>query len=328
MIHKSYLIEDNIELLKNNLILFYGENLGLLDDFKNKINSNSKNKVLKYSQDDILKDENLIINEIKNLSLFEEEKIFFIQNANDKILNFVNKILHEIKDNKLYIFSNLLDSRSKLRSFFEKQKGVDVVPCYPDNELTIKKIISKNLKGFSGLTPVIISTIIDSCSCQRTKLYNEIKKIKSYFQNKSIDIRKLTELLNLKEDDDINLLRDSALTGNNSKTNKLLQSMIIEPEKAAYYVSMFINRFLKLKEIITIKSKNIEEVVNNMKPPIFWKDKPILIEQAKVWNDKKLYMAINKTYDTEYIIKSNSQIDKKIIIKKLIIDVCILANAA
>ena len=130
MIHKSYLIEDNIELLKNNLILFYGENVGLLDDFKNKINSNSKNKVIKYSQDEILKDENLIINEIKNLSLFEEEKIFFIQNANDKILNFVNKILHEIKDNKLYIFSNLLDSRSKLRSFFEKQKGVDVVPCY------------------------------------------------------------------------------------------------------------------------------------------------------------------------------------------------------
>ena len=328
MIHKSYLIENNIELLKNNLILFYGENVGLLDDFKSKINSNSKNKVLKYSQDEILKDENLVINEIKNISLFEDKKIFFIQNANDKILNFVNKILHEIKDDKIYIFSNLLDSRSKLRSFFEKQKKVDVVPCYPDNELTIKKIISNNLKEFSGLTPTIINTIIDSCSCQRTKLNNEIEKIKSYFQNKNIDIKNLTELLNLKEDDDINLLRDSALAGNISKTSKLLQSMIIEPEKAAYYVSTFISRFLKLKEIITIKSKNVEEVVNNMKPPVFWKDKPILIGQAKVWSDKKLYMAINKTYDTEYIIKSNSQIDKKIIIKKLIIDVCKLANAA
>ena len=36
MIYKSYLIEGNIDLLKENIILFYGENLGLKDDLKNK----------------------------------------------------------------------------------------------------------------------------------------------------------------------------------------------------------------------------------------------------------------------------------------------------
>ena len=37
MIYKSYLVEQNIKVLKNNLVLFYGENTGLINDFKDKI---------------------------------------------------------------------------------------------------------------------------------------------------------------------------------------------------------------------------------------------------------------------------------------------------
>ena len=37
MIFKSYLVEENIEVLKNNFTLFYGENLGLQDDIKKNI---------------------------------------------------------------------------------------------------------------------------------------------------------------------------------------------------------------------------------------------------------------------------------------------------
>ena len=34
MIYKSYSIEQNINKIKNDLVLFYGENLGLMGDFK------------------------------------------------------------------------------------------------------------------------------------------------------------------------------------------------------------------------------------------------------------------------------------------------------
>ena len=44
MIHKSYLVEENFKILKNNIVLFYGENLGLIHDFKNKIKKKNKIK--------------------------------------------------------------------------------------------------------------------------------------------------------------------------------------------------------------------------------------------------------------------------------------------
>ena len=46
MIHKSFLVEDNINLLKNNTALFYGENTGLINDFKKKITE----EIHKYSK--------------------------------------------------------------------------------------------------------------------------------------------------------------------------------------------------------------------------------------------------------------------------------------
>ena len=42
---------------------------------------------------------------------------------------------------------------------------------------------------------------------------------------------------------------------------------------------------------------------------------------------KKINYILNLTYNLEIDAKSNSQIDKGIILKKLLIDICCLANA-
>ena len=41
----------------------------------------------------------------------------------------------------------------------------------------------------------------------------------------------------------------------------------------------------------------------------------------------KLKTAIVKTYNAEIVIKSNSEINKNLLIKKLLLDICLLANA-
>jgi len=98
MIHKSYLLEQNIKLLDNNIVLFYGENLGLINDLKKKLIENNKIKILKLTQDEIIKNQNIIFNEINTNSLFEDQKIILIDNVSDKIL----KIIEEIEQ---FIFS-------------------------------------------------------------------------------------------------------------------------------------------------------------------------------------------------------------------------------
>ena len=328
MIYKSYKIEEDIELLSNNISLFYGENLGLVDYFKNKIIFNyKKDKILRFNQHDILNNENRFFDELNNISLFSEKKIFLIQDVNDKLLKIFDEVLLNTNENKIFLFSGILEKKSKIRNFFEKEKLLNIIPCYQDSDLSMKKLINASLKNYSNLTPNVINVILENCGNDRIKLNNEINKIKCYF-TKKIDYVDLKKLLNAKEDNDFNLIRDSSLNGNINRTNKLLSSLIIEREKMIFYISTINLRLEKLKEISRQKLNNIEDTISNLKPPIFWKDKPVYIEQAKIWNSGKLDDALNKTYTAELKIKSNTSIDKKTILKKLIVDICILANAA
>ena len=330
MIYKSYLIEEDINLLKKKIVLFYGENLGLKIDLKNKIKYiNKKASILNYNQEDILKDEELFFGEILNLSLFNEKKIFFINEATDKIFHIIEEIEKKINNHEIFLFSEILDKKSKIRNYFEKRSNLAAVACYSDNEIGIKKIIQSKLKDFSGLSSQNINMLIENCGLDRSRLKNELEKIIMFFNKKEIDSENLEELLNIKVNDNFNILKDEAMNGNKNKTNKLLGDTILEREKNILYINMINQRLIKLLTIIDIaKSSNLETAMSEIKPPIFWKDKPIFMTQIKKWNTAKIKKILNKTFNLELTIKSNSFIDHGLLIKKLLVDMCDLANAS
>jgi DNA polymerase-3 subunit delta len=328
MIYKSYIVEQNISNLENNLFLFYGENLGLKNDLKNIIKSNNKDsEIVKFSQEEILKNENLFFNEISNISLFAKKKIYFIEQANDKLLDIIKEVVPKIDTQKLFFFSEILDKKSKIRNYFEKSELYGAVACYPDNEISLKKKILDRLKGFDGLTTNNINLLIENCNFDRSKLDNELTKVLTYFQNKRLDNKKLEELLDIKINDNFNNLKDEAFNGNNIKTNKLLSDTVIDPEMNIFYLSLINQRLSKLLQIsVESKTSNIDDAINRIKPPIFWKDKPSFTIQSKKWGSQKIKSTLSKTYNLEVLLKSNSVINKNILMKKLIVDICKLAN--
>ncbi len=327
MLFKSYVVEKNINIINQNLVLFYGENIGLKNHFKYTLKKNNNFESLSFNQDDVIKNKNLIINEISNISLFGKKKIIFIDQVNDKLLNLTKEILSIVGENKIIFFSEILDKKSKFRGFFEKNESCAAVACYPDNEITIKKIILERLIGFEGLSTQNLNMIIDNCKLDRVKLNNELEKIITCFKNKVIVTEKLQNLLNIASNEDFNMLKDAALNGNKIDTNKLLNDTFLEPDKIVYYLSVINHRLNKLKEINNIKgSNNLEDKINNLRPPIFWKDRNIFVNQAKLWNSDKIKSMLKETYDLEVKFKSNSNINKNILIKKLIIDICECAN--
>ena len=328
MIYKSFLLEQNINNLKDNITLFYGENAGLKKDLQKKIKSNLPNseKII-YFQDEILKKPDSFFNEIVNASLFEKEKIIFIYQTNDKILDLVKLLETKDINKKIFLFAELLDKKSKLRSYFEKTKNLGIVACYNDNETILKKIIFTKLAKYEGLSSENINAIIENSNLDRIKLNNELDKIQTYFKDKKINRSQLLSLLNLNENDNFDSLRDAALSGKNIITNKLLNFTLIENDKTVFYLNNINQRLNKLNEILLINSKSIEQSVNEIKPPIFWKDKPSLVEQTKKWNLEKIQIVLKKTFDFEIKLKTNSTVDKNVILKKLIVEICNIANA-
>ena len=324
MILKSYIVEQNLDVLNNyQAVLLYGENDGLKEDIKNKLKMHEQDsEIINFFESEIIKKKTILYENIINESLFNENKIIFIQSATDKILNEITESLEKNSKNiKLYIFSDNLDKKSKLRNQFEKGKNIAAFPCYADNERTLINYISKELKNFKGLTGEIINIIIANSSLNRKIIQNELVKIKSFFLNKEINKIQLLEILNIRNDISFEEIRDAALIGKKDKTNQLLSEIDILNENSFFYLNNLNYRIFKLIEIQKANAvfNNYEKTLETIKPPIFWKDKPNYLQQLKKWNLEKLNRMANRIGDIENLMKKNTQIKNEIVIKDLLI---------
>ena len=328
MIYKSHLIEKKINSVKENVILFYGENYGIKKDFKEKIRKTNKDcEFLLFDQKNILENSSILYDELYNTSLFEKNKVLFLENVNDRILDVIQDVHLNLDNQKIYLFSDILEKKSKLRNFFEKSDKCAVIPCYIDNEVTIKNLILEKLKGYDGLTAYNLNLILNHVSLDRIKLNNEIEKIIAYFIDKKVKTRELSILLDVNLIDDFNFLKDEALSGNKEKTNDLLSDTVLEDDKVIYYLTLINQRLNKLYQLKKSKDLNLETAISKLKPPIFWKDKPRLMIQAKKWDENRLKKVLEKTYNIEKMIKTNSFLNKQIILKELVINICDTANS-
>ena len=104
--------------------------------------------------------------------------------------------------------------------------------------------------------------------------------------------------------------------------------MNFEAEKKLLYLTIINQRMMKLSELLKLKRQNsIESAIDSIRPPIFWKDKPHFINQAKKWDLNKIKKVLGITYKLELKIKADSSINHILLIKNLMVNICLLANS-
>ena len=81
MLFKSYIIEKNISIVNQNLILFYGENIGLKNYFKYALKKNDDYESISFNQDEVIKNK-------KNRTKLRP--LFFINISFDLIFQNIN----------------------------------------------------------------------------------------------------------------------------------------------------------------------------------------------------------------------------------------------
>ena len=308
MILKSFEIK-KLNLNINHLILFYGKNEGLKSETIN-ILIKDKNKISNYEEKEILDNENNFIENILSKSLFDQEKIIIIKRATDKILKIVEILnLKNLEDVTIFINSDNLEKKSKLRSFFEKDKRLVCVPFYPDNDQTLSKLAYNFLRNKKiSISSSNINLIVNKCSGDREKLINELEKIENFSKNgKKINSENISKLINLSENHSISELIDNCLAKNKKKIISILNENNFSNEDCIMITRSFL---IKAKKLLTLSilfesNKNIDLTISSAKPPIFWKEKEITKQQIYKWKPKNIKKLIYALSETELQIKKN-----------------------
>ena len=76
-------------------------------------------------------------------------------------------------------------------------------------------------------------------------------------------------------------------------------------------LSTKVQRLIKIKESED-KLSTIDNLINSIKPAIFWKEKPIVKKQLLIWNIHQLNKIINEINSVELLCKKNPDISNSI----------------
>ena len=309
MILKSFEI-NKINPLKNNLILFYGQNEGLKDENILKLSSKFHN-IIKYHEREILENQDNFFEGIFSGSLFDEDKFVVINQATDKIIKIIEILIEKkkkIKNIAILLNANSLEKKSKLRSIFEKK--LICVPFYIDNNETLFKFTESFLKQKKiNISPLNINFLVNKCNGDRRNLKNELLKIEMFCLNKkNIRDDELQKLVCLSENKSINELIDCCLVKDEKNTINILNDNVFNNEDSILITRTFLNKLKKIHKLILNYEENrdLNETIQNAKPPIFWKDKPIVEKQIKTWKPDLIEKLIIDINEIELQIKKNN----------------------
>ena len=310
MIIKSYELKKISN--KNNVILIYGENEGLKKEISTKIKNQFSGKEINYEENDVLKNLDEFRNLIKNHSLFDDKKVITIRRCTEKIYQIIFEIVDYNMEDLIIIDCGTLDKRSKLRNFFEKSKKAVIIPTYKDDYQSLINIsrdfFSQNKISISQET---LSLLVSRCNGDRGYLKLELEKISNYMtEKKNISLEEIYKLTNLYENYSATELVDSSLLKNAKKTCNILNESNYSQDDTFLIIRILLQKSKRILSLINEinTGKNIDNALQEHRPPIFWKDKPVLKQQIKLWNYDKIKDLISKINSLEILIKKNNSL--------------------
>jgi len=318
MILKSFEL-NKLKLNNYNFYLFYGENEGLKEEIINNLfEKKYTNKVYRYEEKEILEKKNNFFDTVLTKSFFDDKKLIIINRATDKIKEITEELIQKKpQDIQFVLNAKNLEKKSTLRKLFEKDKQIICSPFYEDNSQTLNSIISLFFRNKKiPISQQLINILIERSRGDRKNLNNELTKIENFSLNKkNINLEQVIRLTNLADNYGASELIDHCLAKNTRKTISILNENNYSDEDNVIIIRTLLvklKRLIKIHESVSEKN-NIETAISLFKPPIFWKDKPLIMMQIKSWGKNELENLIYKTNEVEFLIKKNSSLGKNIL---------------
>ncbi len=317
MIVKNFEI-DKIKNNKSKFFLFYGDNQGLKEEILEFIRKKNSSSRTTYYENEVIKDSENIISSITTKSFFDNEKFIVIKKVTDKIKNIIEHLIEKNPDETTIILdADILEKKSKLRNFFEKENNLLCIPFYPDNFQALNRLANKFFNEHNvSISNESINLLIQRANGQRHFLNNELNKIKSFLiDKKQINLNEIEKITNLSSNHEISELVDTCLSKNKNRLNNIINENNFSNDDAILIIRTFLRKAKRLLKITeNTDQKEVDQVIASYKPPIFWKDKEIIKNQLNFWSNKEIRNLIKEINETELLIKKNLTLSITILI--------------
>ena len=320
--------------------MFYGPNFGLINLIYKKtilllsIDLNDPFNVSKIDGNEFKDNPSILNDNISTFSMTKDKRVVLLDltyvTINKVIENIIlNTIKEKNNDFLLLIKSNNLGSKNELVRFIEKLDNGILVPCYEENSNNIKIQISRLFNQYKLIfSPDFVSTLSSKFNSDTSINLMEIKKLESFLMdNENITEERILSIVTDNIDINLNKIIQHCSSGKIQEALFSLDKIYENSNTAISITRLFVKQFKIIETVLLAvqKGSNMSETINNMRPPIFFKDRPLLTLQCQLWSLKKVDLIFKRLIEVELKLKSNI-FSNKILLSQFILSTALIAK--
>ena len=298
-------------------ILLYGPNQGLIRENIIKIRNIFKlrdTEEITFTGKTVHEHPESLIDHVQMISMFNNEKIIFIENPIDQNIDLFQNIFEDLPDKILIIvITNNLKKTSKIRKFFEDSNQYISCANYEDdlkinsqqiNELekSINKVFDKDTKNYLN----------QNLSSDRMISKNEIEKITLLFSNTNEEpkLEKIQSVFNDNADLGLNKISQLVFSGNPNGVSIFLNKIFDEGINSVAIIRTILTYVQRIEttQIALKKTDDFDMAIRGLKPPVFWKDKDLFKLHCKKWPISETVSNFSLLVETELKCKNDYQL--------------------
>jgi DNA polymerase-3 subunit delta len=262
-----------------------------------------------------------LADEMGAVSMTRGRRLVRLDSAGDKELDAIkNALAMKTGDALLLVTAGDLAPKSTLRKFFEQESRILSIACYADSSENLASMIAAHFRKFNiraedGVVPFLTQHLGNDRLVTRT----ELEKISFYLMAKEND-QSPPKTLTL--EDAIALIGDastltlgdiaSAATGGDQKRLvSLLDKAAVEGIGSIEILRSVQGRLMQLHLVrgLMDEGKPLNEALNYLRPPLFFKERDSFVSHLRAWPEKRLLSALDYAVRAEAVCKKTGSPD-------------------
>ena len=292
-------------------VLIYGPDAGLTKERADAIvksvagQSDDPFAIVSLDNDTIAETPARLFEESGAISMFGGRRVIRINGASEKIVKTAENLISDDKNQNLVVFvAGDLSAKSKLRSLFDKSKTQKSIACYQDNERDIASMLNERLGEDSiRIDNDARAWVLSHLGSDRANSRSEIEKLCLYAgQNSHIDLDMATQLIGDNHALDLSDMVYAAFEGQHPGIERHFHQLLAEGVSPVAILRTISGHIMKLQLILETASQENQSpsaIINQLRPPIFWKLKPRMEQHVRIWNQGKLNRILAECVETE-----------------------------
>lgn len=258
----------------------------------------------------ILKDDPArLADESAALSLTGGQRVVRILNAPDSLAGLLGNFLANPTGEALVLVTaGELGPKSPLRKLFEEEPKGAAVACYADEGQGLDGLITQHLAKLNlRIAPDALQILAGRLGSDRMMVRSELDKLSLYIGGAgTVTAADIQEAMGDGAEATQDELAQAVMSGSQMGAQTALERLLREGT-AAVAILRSAGRYILRLHLASgqmRKGKSAEQAIEGLKPPVFFKSKPVMAAQLKSWTPERLAQAMDMLIQAELDCKT------------------------